>query len=135
MIDHARANAVTQDIHWGSDAIPEQNSRLSTKRPDDKHPSTYKAQSMAKMMVISFAGIFTADMTKSMVTRPADGIEAAPTEATVAVKLIPEDPRIASDFPPRRHSPDDDQLPDAKFHAHQLSQKNRSDRFVQRRSV
>ena len=43
---------------------------------------------MAKMMVISFAGIFTADITKSIVTRPADGIEAAPTDATVAVKLI-----------------------------------------------
>ncbi len=49
---------------------------------------TYKAQSIAKMIVISFAGIFTADITKSIVTRPADGIDAAPTEATVAVKLF-----------------------------------------------
>jgi hypothetical protein len=40
------------------------------------------------MIVISFAGIFTADITKSIVTRPADGIDAAPIEATVAVKLI-----------------------------------------------
>jgi len=48
---------------------------------------TYKAQSIAKIIVISFAGIFTADITKSIVTRPADGIDAAPTEATVAVKL------------------------------------------------
>lgn len=38
-------------------------------------------------MVISFAGIFTADITSSIVTRPADGIDAAPTDATVAVKL------------------------------------------------
>ena len=39
------------------------------------------------MIVISFAGMFTADMTKSIVTKPADGIDAAPIEATVAVKL------------------------------------------------
>lgn len=39
-------------------------------------------------MVISLAGIFTADMTRSMVTKPADGIDAAPIEATVAVKLM-----------------------------------------------
>lgn len=49
---------------------------------------TYKAQSIANIIVISFAGIFTADITKSIVTRPADGIDAAPTEATVAVKLF-----------------------------------------------
>ena len=39
------------------------------------------------MIVISLAGISTADMTKSIVTRPAEGIDAAPIEATVAVKL------------------------------------------------
>jgi hypothetical protein len=39
------------------------------------------------MIVISFAGMLTADITKSIVTRPADGIDAAPIEATVAVKL------------------------------------------------
>jgi hypothetical protein len=49
---------------------------------------TYKAQSIAKIIVISFAGIFTADITNSIVTRPAEGIDAAPIEATVAVKLI-----------------------------------------------
>ena len=48
---------------------------------------TYNAQSIAKIIVISFAGIFTADMTRSIVTRPAEGIDAAPIEATVAVKL------------------------------------------------
>jgi len=49
---------------------------------------TYKAQSIANIIVISFAGIFTADITKSIVTRPAEGIDAAPIEATVAVKLF-----------------------------------------------
>lgn len=43
---------------------------------------------MANIIVISCAGILTADITKSIVTRPADGIDAAPTEATVAVKLF-----------------------------------------------
>ncbi len=55
---------------------------------------TYKAQSIAKMIVISFAGILTADITRSIVTRPADGIDAAPTEATVAVKLFSNSFRI-----------------------------------------
>lgn len=64
------------------------------------------------MMVISFAGIFTADITKSMVTKPADGIDAAPIEATVAVKLIEKDfLHLSRCF--LRFSPNDDQLPKA----------------------
>lgn len=51
------------------------------------YSNNYKAQSMANMIVISLAGMFTADITKSIVTRPAEGIDAAPTDATVAVKL------------------------------------------------
>jgi len=50
-------------------------------------PKNYKAQSMANMIVISLAGMFTADITRSIVTRPAEGIDAAPIDATVAVKL------------------------------------------------
>jgi hypothetical protein len=90
---------------------------------------------MAKIMVISFAGMFTADITKSMVTKPADGIEAAPTEATVAVKLIREDRPECVFSPSNRHSPDDNQLTNAELSTHQLSQKNRRDSFVQSRSI
>lgn len=104
------------------------------KQRENKYPRTYKAQSIAKIMVISFAGMFTADITKSMVTRPADGIEAAPTEATVAVKLIRED-RTQRFVPSNRHSPDDNQLANAELSTHQLSQENGSDSFVQSRSI
>lgn len=88
---------------------------------------------MAKMMVISFAGMFTADMTSSMVTRPADGIDAAPIEATVAVKLLAS----AFDTPPRLRValPDNNQLAYAQLPAHQLREEHRRHCFVQRRAV
>jgi len=48
---------------------------------------THKSQSTAIIKVTSDAGNPTAVKTISIVTRPAEGIVAAPTEAKVAVKL------------------------------------------------
>lgn len=48
---------------------------------------THNNQSTAIISEISFVGRPTAVNTSSIVTRPADGTEAAPTEASVAVKL------------------------------------------------
>ena len=86
MIDDPRSNPITQDVNRGANSISAKED-ISERRKGNDGQSTYKAQSMAKIIVISFAGMFTADMTRSMVTRPAEGIDAAPTEATVAVKL------------------------------------------------
>lgn len=49
---------------------------------------TYKNQSTAYMSEILPAGMFKADSTIIMVTRPADGIPAAPMDASVAVILV-----------------------------------------------
>ena len=48
---------------------------------------TYKNQSIARIRPMSSVGRFTAWRTIIMVTRPADGIPAAPIAAAVAVKL------------------------------------------------
>ncbi len=48
----------------------------------------YKKKSTANIRLISLTGKPTDCKTITIVTNPADGIEAAPTDATVAVKLI-----------------------------------------------
>ena len=97
---------------------------------------SYRAQSIAKMMVISLAGIFTADITNSMVTRPAEGIEAAPTEATVAVKLERFDALSHDEDKKKNKSlPHDHQLTNGQTSAHQLGKKYGRDRLVQCRSI
>ena len=48
---------------------------------------TYKNQSIARISPMSSVGRFTAWRTIIMVTRPADGMPAAPIAAAVAVKL------------------------------------------------
>ena len=48
---------------------------------------TYRNQSTATMRAMSSAGRPTACKTSIIVTKPADGIPAAPMDATVAVKL------------------------------------------------
>ena len=52
-----------------------------------KYSPTYMNQSIAQSNPTSPRGRFTACKTISMVTRPADGIAAAPTDAATAVKL------------------------------------------------
>ena len=49
--------------------------------------TTYKNQSIAMMSLMSSTGNPTAVRTIAMVTRPAEGIPAAPMAAAVAVKL------------------------------------------------
>lgn len=48
---------------------------------------TYRNQSIARIRPMSSVGRFTAWRTIIMVTRPADGMPAAPIAAAVAVKL------------------------------------------------
>lgn len=48
---------------------------------------TYKSQSTATINDTSLTGRPTAERTISIVTKPADGIAAAPIEASVAVRL------------------------------------------------
>ena len=48
---------------------------------------TYKNQSIARIRPMSSVGRFTAWRTIIMVTRPADGMPAAPIAAAVAVEL------------------------------------------------
>ena len=84
--DDTSSNPITQDVDRRTNSISATQDKGDQTRQNNSQ-CTYKAQSIAKMIVISFAGMFTADMTRSIVTRPAEGIDAAPTEATVAVKL------------------------------------------------
>ena len=62
-------------------------SRRETWAGNEKLNDTYKNQSTAMIIEISCVGNPTAVRTRSRVTRPAEGIEAAPMEAAVAVKL------------------------------------------------
>ncbi len=52
-----------------------------------KNPGSYRSQSTATINVISSIGSPTEVNTIIIVTRPAEGIAAAPTLASVAVKL------------------------------------------------
>lgn len=55
--------------------------------PAEPHPDTYSSQSTATSRLMSSVGRPTAVRMRSMVTSPALGILAAPTLASVAVRL------------------------------------------------
>lgn len=61
--------------------------RLNAHSVSEFQSQTYRNQSTATIIVISSVGRPIAVKTSSMVTSPADGTEAAPILAAVAVKL------------------------------------------------